>query len=137
MATRIPGLNVRRATTTVELRDGQSFMIAGLLQGTNLSDTQGLPWVGNVPVLGTLFRSESYKKNETDLVILVTPRLIRPWCPATRSRRPWTTEDLRMMPSSSLAASRKFKSATRNSLAVISSIVEPRGEQPVESVRSK
>ncbi len=55
---RIPGLNVRRATTTVELRDGQSFMMfAGLLQGSNLSDTQGLPWVGNVPVLGTLFRS--------------------------------------------------------------------------------
>lgn len=84
----IPGLNVRRATTTVELRDGQSFMIAGLLQGTNLSDTQGLPWVGNVPVLGTLFRSESYKKNETDLVILVTPRLIRPMIPGDKIATP-------------------------------------------------
>ena len=84
----IPGLNVRRATTTVELRDGQSFMIAGLLQGTNLSDTQGLPWVGNVPVLGTLFRSNSYKKNETDLMILVTPRLIRPMVPGDKIATP-------------------------------------------------
>ena len=87
--TTIPGLNVRRATTTVELRDGQTFMIAGLLQGQNLSDTQGLPWVGNVPVLGALFRSEAYKKQETDLVILVTPRLIRPMVPGDKIATPF------------------------------------------------
>ena len=87
--TTIPGLNVRRATTTVELRDGQTFMIAGLLQGENNSDTQGLPWVGNVPVLGTLFRSEAYKKQETDLVILVTPRLIRPMVPGDKIATPF------------------------------------------------
>jgi pilus assembly protein CpaC len=87
--TTIPGLNVRRATTTIELRDGQSFMIAGLLQGQNLSDTQGLPWVSDVPVLGTLFRSEAYKKKETDLVILVTPRLIRPMVPGDKIATPF------------------------------------------------
>ncbi len=87
--TTIPGLNVRRATTTIELRDGQTFMIAGLLQGENNSDTQGLPWVGNVPVLGTLFRSEAYKKQETDLVILVTPRLIRPMVPGDKIATPF------------------------------------------------
>jgi pilus assembly protein CpaC len=87
--TTIPGLNVRRATTTVELRDGQTFMIAGLLQGQNLSDTQGLPWVANVPVLGTLFRSEAYQKKETDLVILVTPRLVRPMVPGDKIATPF------------------------------------------------
>ncbi len=87
--TTIPGLSVRRATTTVELRDGQTFMIAGLLQGENNSDTQGLPWVGNVPVLGTLFRSEAYRKKETDLVILVTPRLIRPMVPGDKIATPF------------------------------------------------
>jgi pilus assembly protein CpaC len=87
--TTIPGLNVRRATTTIELRDGQTFMIAGLLQGQNTSDTQGLPWVGNVPVLGTLFRSDAYKKQETDLVILVTPRLIRPMVPGDKIATPF------------------------------------------------
>jgi len=85
----IPGLNVRRATTTVELRDGQTFMIAGLLQGKNLSDSRGLPWVGDVPVLGTLFRSEAYQKSETDLVILVTPRLIRPMIPGDKIATPF------------------------------------------------
>ena len=87
--TTIPGLNVRRATTTVELRDGQTFMIAGLLQGQNISDTQGIPWASDVPVLGTLFRSEAYKKKETDLVILVTPRLIRPMVPGDKIATPF------------------------------------------------
>jgi pilus assembly protein CpaC len=87
--TTIPGLNVRRATTTIELRDGQTFMIAGLLQGRNLSDARGLPWVGDVPVLGALFRSEAYQKNETDLVILVTPRLIRPMVPGDKIATPF------------------------------------------------
>jgi pilus assembly protein CpaC len=85
----IPGLNVRRATTTIELRDGQTFMIAGLLQGHNLADTRGLPWVGDVPVLGALFRSEAYQKSETDLVILVTPRLVRPMAPGDNIATPF------------------------------------------------
>jgi pilus assembly protein CpaC len=84
----IPGLKVRRATTTVELRDGQSFMIAGLLQGQHKADTQGLPWVGEVPVLGTLFRSQAYQTNETDLVIIVTPRLVQPGVPGSKFATP-------------------------------------------------
>jgi len=74
----IPGIVVRRASTAVELRDGQSFAIAGLLQSKNSRNTAQLPWIGSVPVLGTLFRSAEYAKNETDLVIIVTPRLVRP-----------------------------------------------------------
>jgi pilus assembly protein CpaC len=73
-----PGFTSRRARTTVELRDGQSFAIAGLLQTMNASDVQQLPWLGQVPVLGTLFRSTSFQKQESDLVIVVTPRLVRP-----------------------------------------------------------
>ena len=74
----IPGLSVRRANTTVELRDGQSFAIAGLLQSINAKTADQIPWLGDVPVLGTLFRSSSFQKKESDLVIIVTPRLARP-----------------------------------------------------------
>jgi pilus assembly protein CpaC len=74
----IPGLIVRRASTTLELRDGQSFAIAGLLQSTNFANQLQIPWLGQVPVLGTLFRSAAYQKKETDLVIIVTPRLVKP-----------------------------------------------------------
>lgn len=82
--TTVPGLSVRRATTTVELRDGQSFAIAGLLQADNTRLRNQLPWIGQVPVLGTLFRSASYQKRETDLVIIVTPRLVKPKKPGER-----------------------------------------------------
>lgn len=74
----IPGIVVRRASTSVELRDGQSFAVAGLLQSRNTRNTAQLPWIGSVPVLGALFKSAEYAKNETDLVIIVTPRLVRP-----------------------------------------------------------
>ena len=74
----IPALIVRRASTTVELRDGQSFVIGGLLQNNSQNQVEQLPWVGSVPVLGALFSSKSYQRNETDLAIIVTPRLVRP-----------------------------------------------------------
>ncbi len=77
----VPPLIVRRAATTLELRDGQSFMLGGLLQNTSSNDQDQLPWLGDVPVLGALFRSTQYQKNETDLVILVTPHLVRPLPP--------------------------------------------------------
>ena len=77
----VPGLIVRRASTTLELRDGQSFMLGGLLQNSNTSAVDQLPWVGDVPVLGALFRSAQYKKNETDLVIIVTPHIVKPLRP--------------------------------------------------------
>ena len=74
----IPAIIVRRAETTVELRDGQSFVLAGLLQSNSTYDKDQLPWLGDVPILGALFRSAAYRKNETDLVIIVTPRLVTP-----------------------------------------------------------
>lgn len=80
----IPGLVVRRAITTLELRDGQSFAMAGLLQFNNRKVQRQLPWIGKIPVLGALFRSASYQKNESDLVIIVTPRLVKPAVPGER-----------------------------------------------------
>jgi pilus assembly protein CpaC len=84
----IPALIVRRANTTVELRDGQSFAIAGLLQASNTTDQSQLPWLGDVPVLGALARSAAFQKKETDLVIIVTPRLVRPARPGDVLRTP-------------------------------------------------
>jgi pilus assembly protein CpaC len=71
----VPGLLVRRAATTVELKDTETFAIAGLFQQDYANTMRQLPWVGDVPVLGSLFRSARWKKAETELVILVTPRL--------------------------------------------------------------
>jgi pilus assembly protein CpaC len=84
----VPGLTVRRAQTTVELREGQSFAIAGLLSNSHVSDERQLPWIGEVPVLGALFRSSSFQKKETDLVIIVTPRLVKPRVPGQRLATP-------------------------------------------------
>ncbi|MEO6014141.1 MAG: type II and III secretion system protein family protein [Devosia sp.] len=76
-----PVFNTRTLDATVELRDGQSFAVAGLLQNdTKLSQSQ-LPWIGDVPVLGSLFKSSSYQKHETELVVIVTPRLVQPATP--------------------------------------------------------
>jgi len=84
----VPSLIVRRANTTVELRDGQSFAMAGLLQNTSNADLQQLPWLGDVPVIGALLRSTQYKKKETDLVIIVTPHLVQPARPGDPLRSP-------------------------------------------------
>jgi pilus assembly protein CpaC len=84
----VPALIVRRASTTVELRDGQSFVIGGLLQTVNDHQIDQLPWLGNIPVLGTLFSSKSYQNHETDLAIIVTPHLVRPARPGDVIKTP-------------------------------------------------
>ena len=70
------------------MRDGQSFAIAGLLSAVNQSNLAQVPWLGSVPVLGALFRSAAYQQKETDLVIIVTPRLIAPVVPGQRVASP-------------------------------------------------
>ena len=74
----VPALTVRRADTTVELGSGQSFAIAGLLQYNSSTMASYVPMLGDVPVLGELFRSNGFQRNETELVIIVTPYLIDP-----------------------------------------------------------
>jgi pilus assembly protein CpaC len=73
-----PGFVTRRASTSVELGDGQSFAIAGLLKDNTTEFVEKYPFLGDVPVLGALFRSSDYRREETELVILVTPHLVRP-----------------------------------------------------------
>jgi pilus assembly protein CpaC len=76
------------AFTPTVLRDGQSFALGGLLQNKSSTAQQQLPWLGDVPVLGALFRSAAYQKNETDLAIIVTPRLVRPTRPGDTLKTP-------------------------------------------------
>jgi len=83
-----PVFNTRTLDATVELRDGQSFSVAGLLQNdTQLSQNQ-LPWLGDVPILGALFKSSSFQKHETELVVIVTPRLVQPSTPGQNIATP-------------------------------------------------
>jgi pilus assembly protein CpaC len=74
----VPGISTRRAETTVELGSGQSFVIAGLLQNTHDNSIDKTPGLGDVPVLGALFRSNAFQRGETELVIVVTPYLVKP-----------------------------------------------------------
>jgi pilus assembly protein CpaC len=84
----VPALTVRRASSTIELKDGQSFVLAGLLANDLATAQQQLPWIGDVPVLGALFSSKSFQKSETDLVIIVTPRLVNPTRPGDVIKTP-------------------------------------------------
>lgn len=84
----VPGFIVRRARTSVDLKNGQSFMIAGLLQSQNDITTSRLPGLGKLPVLGPLFSSKSYQRRETDLVIIVTPYLVKPVDPSKKLVEP-------------------------------------------------
>jgi pilus assembly protein CpaC len=88
VSAKVPSLIVRRTKTTVELRDGQSISIAGLLQTFNARSADQIPWLGDVPVLGTLFRSSGFQKHETDLLVIITPRLVKPVDPSKRIPTP-------------------------------------------------
>lgn len=74
----IPGLQTRRANTVVELRDGESFALAGLLRRDFQDTVRQFPILGSIPIIGTLFRSSGFQREETELVIIVTPRLVQP-----------------------------------------------------------
>jgi pilus assembly protein CpaC len=87
----VPAFITRRASTTIEVRDGQSFAMAGLLQSTHTKSQDQLPWLGQIPVLGALFRSSSFRKEETDLIIIVTPHIARPSKPGQPLRTPFDT----------------------------------------------
>ena len=74
----IPGVQTRRAKTVVELRDGETFALAGLLRKDFQDTIRQVPLLGSIPIIGTLFRSSGFQREETELVIIVTPRLVRP-----------------------------------------------------------
>jgi pilus assembly protein CpaC len=74
----IDAFSRRETQTTVEMRDGESFAIAGLIEDRFLDDASQLPWVGDVPVLGSLFRSTSYQRSQSELVIIISAHLVSP-----------------------------------------------------------
>ena len=76
--TRVPGLTTRRVETTLELGPGQSMMIGGLLQNGHNNTIQKTPFLGDLPIIGSLFRSNGFQRNETELVIIITPYLVKP-----------------------------------------------------------
>jgi pilus assembly protein CpaC len=84
----IPALTVRRAETTVDIGSGQSFAIAGLLQKTTLDNTNALPWIGEIPVIGALFKSNNFQRGESELVIIVTPYVVQPAASPTALHAP-------------------------------------------------
>ncbi len=73
----VPGLKTRRGTTTLQLKDGQTFIMAGLLKEEMYTTVNKFPFLGDLPILGTLFTSKEFQKNETELMVIVTPRLVR------------------------------------------------------------
>lgn len=74
----VPAFSVRRAATVVEMRDGQSIAIAGLLRENFADNVSQVPWIGDVPIIGALFRSSNFRREQTELVVIVTPHLVTP-----------------------------------------------------------
>jgi pilus assembly protein CpaC len=93
----IPSIVSRRTRTTVELREGQVFAISGLIQTKDSRALDQVPWLGSVPVLGALFRSTEFQKDETELVALITPYLVKPSPPSASSAQMRTPFDNSMI----------------------------------------
>jgi pilus assembly protein CpaC len=74
----IPGLSTRRAKTGVELRDGQSFALAGLMDNREIKSMSEVPFLSQIPVIGNLFKSKSFQKNESELMFIVTASIVKP-----------------------------------------------------------
>ncbi len=84
----VPGISVRRTDTAVELGDGESFIISGLVDQSLSANVDKVPWLGDIPILGTFFRSTSYERQDRELIMVVTPNLVTPLAPETRVKMP-------------------------------------------------
>jgi pilus assembly protein CpaC len=99
---RVPGLSTRRTETEVELQDGQTFAIAGLMNNTVSSTMSKIPGIGDIPVLGYLFRSRAYQKQQTELVVMITPHIVRRGSPGVSTGLPSAVEPYLSAPSKTL-----------------------------------
>jgi pilus assembly protein CpaC len=99
---RIPALSTRRTETEVELRDGQSFAIAGLMNNTLTNSMSKIPGIGDIPILGLLFRSKAHQKNQTELVVMITPHIIKRGQPGVSEGLPSLIEPYLGAPNKSL-----------------------------------
>jgi pilus assembly protein CpaC len=95
---RIPALTTRRAETSVELRDGQSFAIAGLLDNISQNDKDAIPLMSKLPIIGPLFKNISKRQEQTELMVLITPRLVRPLDPDEVPPLPTNTDQFLKTP---------------------------------------
>ncbi len=77
----VPGLRIRRAETTVEIKEGDSLVIGGLISKELTRELSQVPWIGDIPYIGALFRSTRFINNETELIIMITPRMVKPLTP--------------------------------------------------------
>jgi pilus assembly protein CpaC len=93
---RVPALSTRRTETELELRDGQTFAIAGLMSNNLTSSLQKIPGIGDIPILGLLFKSKASRREQTELVVMITPQIIRPGSPGAAAALPGLSE--RYMP---------------------------------------
>ncbi len=136
---RLPALTTRRADTEVELQDGQTFAIAGLMNNTLNSTMQKIPGIGDIPVLGYLFRSRAYQKNDTELVVMVTPTIVRRGSTGVSSGLPSLVEPYLDRPAKTLPPPTPYVGSPRypaNTTAPKSSqqpapAPEPQAEAPV------
>lgn len=100
---RVPALTTRRTETDVELRDGQTFAIAGLLDNTVNESLSRVPGIGDIPILGYLFRSRAYQKNTTELVVMITPHIVRRDSPGLTPNLPGLVQPFLEQPNRRLA----------------------------------
>lgn len=89
----VPGINVRRTDTTVELGDGETFIISGLVSQNLAANVDKIPWLGEIPILGAFFRSTSYSRNDRELIMVVTPHLVTPLAKGTEVPMPGAEYD--------------------------------------------
>ena len=113
---RIPALITRRAETDVELRDGQSFAIAGLLNNITQNDGANVPFLSKIPIIGYLFKSNADRKERTELMVLVTPRLVRPLNPDEVPALP--TQPERFLPAPDAPAAKPARAASRTAASM-------------------
>ncbi len=111
----VPGLTERRVNTEVELKDGESFMIGGLLDKSITDTFQKIPFLGDIPIIGKFFQSESKTKNDTDLIVIVTPEIIAPY-PAGSPLPDLKWPDKFMPPNSNIAMHQPDEKTAENTL---------------------
>jgi pilus assembly protein CpaC len=130
----IPGLRVRRAKTVLELRDGQSFALAGLIDNTEQVNLAKVPVLGDIPILGELFKSRSFQRNETELMFLVTVKTVEPLNPDQLPKLPGVAELKPSSPSPAMPTA-SIEGQSGHAMPAKNNAPAPVQEQPVSQTK--